>query len=148
MSKAKLEHDFLFNSIGFVQPYTPTTIDESVSVKEAVSIMKQKNLGCILIVDENGKLVGIISERDILHKVVLEELSVYERVSTIMNIKPKTTTMTSTIIQVINLMVEGGYRHIPLVDKNDIPVGIVSVRSIINFITAQIQKDLGFAKKK
>ncbi|MDR2338410.1 MAG: CBS domain-containing protein [Deltaproteobacteria bacterium] len=148
MSFGLLENNFLFKSIGFVQPPSPITVNESTSIKDAVFLMKKHNIGCCLVVKPDGKLCGIVSERDIVQKVVLNDVDLQERVSTIMIKDPQTTKITATVAHVLNLMSEGNYRHIPLVDKEDIPVGIVSVKSIIIFISKQLAKGLGLGITK
>jgi CBS domain-containing protein len=145
MSFGLLENNFLFKSIGFVQPPPPITVSESTSIKDTVSLMKKHNIGCCLVVKPDGKLCGIVSERDIVQKVVLNDVDLQERVSIVMVEDPQTTKITSTVAHVLNLMSEGYYRHIPLVDKDNIPVGIVSVKSIIVFISKQLSKGLGLS---
>ena len=138
MSLRLFESNFLHKSIGYAVPTPPVTIDESTSIKEAATLMKQQNISCCLIVGQDGKLIGVISERDIIQKVILEDVDLQERVSNIMMKAPKTTGTNVTIASVLSLMANGGYRHVPLVDKEGIPVGMISVRNIVAFITKQL----------
>ena len=138
MSFRLLETNFLHKSIGYASPSSPHTIDESLAIKEAVELMKKQNTSCCLVVGQDGKLLGIVSERDIVQKVILENMDLQERVSNIMMKAPKTTTTTATVASVLNLMANGGYRHVPLVDKDGVPVGLISVRNIVAFITKQL----------
>ncbi|MCB0359791.1 MAG: CBS domain-containing protein, partial [Bdellovibrionales bacterium] len=63
--------------------------------------------------------------------------------SEVMTSSPHTQTMTSTMAFCLTMMSEGGYRHIPIVDDDDIPIGLVSVKDIVDYIVGQLQLDLG-----
>ena len=138
MSFKLLENNFLHKSIGYATPASPLTIDESLSIKEAVTAMKTKNSSYCLVVGLDGKLVGIVSETDLIQKVILEDIDVQERVANIMIRSPKTAAVNATVSSVLNLMANGGYRHVPLVDKDNIPVGMISVKNIVTFIAKQL----------
>ena len=142
MQAGLLDKNFLFKSVGFTNPLPPATISETVPIKDAAAIMKKKNTGCCLVVRPDGTLLGILSERDIVSKVILEDTKTTAPVSAIMIKDPKTIDMTATISHVLNLMAEGGYRHVPIVDKENIPLGVVSVKNIVTFISKQLSKGL------
>ena len=138
MALRLFESNFLHKSIGYAAPSSPVTIDESTSIKETVTLMKQQSVSCCLVVGQDGKLIGVVSERDIIQKVILEDVDLQERIANIMMKAPKTSATNVTVASVLNLMAEGGYRHVPLVDKEGIPVGMISVRNIVAFITKQL----------
>ena len=56
--------------------------------------------------------------------------------------EPKTAEMTSTMAFVLNMMSEGGYRHMPIVDEENRPVGMVSVKDLVDFIAKKLSTDL------
>ena len=111
-----------------------TTLDASVTVGEAVALLQKKNFGSAVITT-NGKVSGIITERDIMSKVTLkgEELT-KKSVTEIMTKDPLTLRKTDEIAYLLNNMHVGGYRHIPIVDANDKPISIASIRCVMDYV--------------
>jgi len=106
------------------------------SVAEAVRQMVDHAVGCVLVVD-GGKLVGIFTERDVLRKIVpmkIEPESVPIR--TVMTAEPETLSPDARIAYALNKMTVGGFRHIPLVDAQNQPVGVVGMRDIVQYMVA------------
>lgn len=96
--------------------------------------MNDAHIGCVL-VTEGDRLVGIITERDILRKVV-GQLDLDSPVERIMTTNPETVGMDDGIAYVLNKMHVGGYRHIPVLDRQGRPVGVVSMRDFVKFIVS------------
>lgn len=99
-----------------------------VSVKDAVKKMVGKNVGSILIV-ENNKLVGIFTERDLM-KLVAEDKSVDLPIGEVMTKEPVSLKPDDPLSKAVITMSEGGFRHIPIVDEEGNLIGIVSSRDI------------------
>ena len=111
-----------------------TTLDISVTVKDAVDLLQEKNFGSLLIT-KNEKVVGIITERDIMSKVALKGEEVGKLpVSEIMTSDPLTLRKTDEIAYLLNNMHVGGYRHIPIVDADDKPLSIASIRCVMDYV--------------
>lgn len=85
---------------------------------------------------ESERLVGILTERDILKKVI-GQLDLDSPVGEIMTPNPETVGMDDGIAYALNKMHIGGYRHIPVLDRQDRPVGVVSMRDVVKFIVSQ-----------
>lgn len=120
-----------------------TLISSATTVAEAVKIMQDKNFGALLVSDKN-KLTGIITERDILRKVAGRNLEASKvTVNQIMTPNPEALEMSDQILYAMNLMVVGGYRHVPIVDDKRKPISILSIRDIVKhlsqFFEAEIQ---------
>ncbi len=98
------------------------------TVKEAVKQMVKKNVGSILIV-ENDKLVGIFTERDLM-KMVAEDKPVYTAIGDVMTRDPVSLKPDDPLSKAALIMSERGFRHIPIVDDEGKLVGIVSSRDI------------------
>ena len=102
-------------------------------VVEAVKEMNQANIGSAL-VGNADKLEGIITERDILYKVLGEGKNPAEvTVGSVMTPNPETLSEVDTIAYALHLMSLGGYRHVPLLRKGK-PLGVVSVRDILAYL--------------
>lgn len=110
----------------------PILIDATGSVADAVKSMNDHHTGCIL-VGRAGKLIGIFTERDLLTKDFFRADSHTVPVESVMTPKPETLEPEDSIAFALNKMSVGGYRHIPIVD-GDKPVGVLSVRDIVDFL--------------
>jgi CBS domain-containing protein len=105
----------------------PITAPASMSVRQAASVMKERRIGAMMVV-EQGKLVGIFTERDALTGVVAEGRDTQTTtLSEVMTHNPKTISPDATFNAALELMHDGRFRHVPVVD-NGVPVGMVSVR--------------------
>ncbi len=98
------------------------------TVKDAVKQMVRRNVGSILIV-EDDKLVGIFTERDLM-KLVAEDKPVYTAVGDVMTKNPKTLKPDDPLSKAALLMSEHGFRHVPIVDDEGKLLGIVSSRDV------------------
>jgi CBS domain-containing protein len=131
----KVEHSLMHDPVVVLQPRTPMTLQQTATVAEAMRTMLAKDVGALLVVDGAGKLVGILSERDLLTKVAGIHTDYTERpISEFMTPKPETLTANKSLAFALHKMDVGGYRHMPLVE-DDRPVGMISVRDIMRHIT-------------
>jgi CBS domain-containing protein len=101
-------------------------------VRKALDIMSSRNLGALLVV-ENGKVVGIFSERDALRKGLYRE-GTDRPVRELMTPDPDCLTPEDPIAFAMNRMGVGGYRHVPLVDDHRRPVGMLVMRDVVRYI--------------
>lgn len=112
------------------------------SVKDAIDLMRQKQIGCVLIEREH-RLVGILTERDIIEKVVASGRQAAEiPVEEIMTSDPESFEAEDSIAYVLNAMSIGGYRHLPVIDKQGQPIAVISVKDIIGFIVEHFPEEL------
>lgn len=115
------------------QPDKLLTIKENATVAEAARKMNENKVGCLVVFDAEGKFTGILSERDMLEKVLTTSLSQDSAlVSDIMTADPISCTMDTPIAKVEQLMAEHKIRHLPIVE-NDAPIGMVSSRDTIAY---------------
>ncbi|MFQ6612433.1 MAG: cyclic nucleotide-binding/CBS domain-containing protein [Fidelibacterota bacterium] len=114
---------------------TPIILPSGATVKKAVKQLKITSFGCVLIEDQ-GRLIGILTERDILQKITGRGLNLdQEIVDTFMTPDPEYLKMEDPIVYALNKMYVGGFRHVPLVDDNKNPVGLVSLVDIVHHIS-------------
>jgi CBS domain-containing protein len=109
-------------------------VSPETTVAEAVHAMVSHRQGCVL-VTENDRLLGIFTERDVLTRVVAEEHDPKSTVvRDVMSRDPETLTADEMIAFAMNFMDVGGYRHVPLVDHDGNPKGVVSVRDVLRYL--------------
>lgn len=100
-------------------------------VREAAILMKQHQLGAVLVVDD-GCLVGICTERDVVVDVVAEGLDArLTPVSAIMTTDPVAVGPEMPFGHALHLMFEGGFRHVPVVNTAGQVLGVVSARDAL-----------------
>jgi len=96
-------------------------------------MMADKNVGALL-VTENGRLVGIISERDYTRKVVLKgKVSKTTAVREVLSSQVTHVTPSHTVQECLRLMTDHHFRHLPVLDGERI-AGIVSIGDLVNWI--------------
>jgi len=101
------------------------------SVSEAARLMAGRNAGAVLVVD-NERLVGIITERDVVFRVIAKDLDpAATRLQNVMTPSPLTLDPARTYGHALLLMQENGFRHVPVVD-NGRPIGIISSRNAMD----------------
>ncbi len=119
----------------------PVLVSPGQSVMEAVRLMQEKKLGCLL-VSEGGRLVGIFTERDVLTRVFGRKDVEALRVRDVMTPNPEAFQPDDSIAFVLNAMSVGGYRHVPVVDEKGAPIAVVSVKDIVGFIIEHFPEEV------
>ena len=114
--------------------HKPLTIAPSATAADAVRQMQQAGAGC-LIVEEDGRVRGILSERDLVTKLTDVNLGGM-KVADLMTADPVVLRPDDSIAVAINKMAVGGFRHIPLVVDGH-ATGIVSARDVFRHILSQ-----------
>ncbi|MDT8324633.1 MAG: CBS domain-containing protein [Bacteroidota bacterium] len=110
------------------------TVEIDTTVKEAVNLMQDKRIGCVL-VTSHDKLLGIFTERDVLKKILGAAFDLRTTpITEVMTTNPQALNEDDTIAYALNFMDLGGYRHIPLVNDAFEPVGLVSVKDIVSYL--------------
>ena len=117
---------------------TTWSISPEATVFEAIQMMADKNIGALL-VTENNKLVGIISERDYTRKVMLKgKASKTTAVKEILSSHVINVTPSHTVQDCLRLMTDHHFRHLPVLDGDQI-AGIVSIGDLVNWIISAQQ---------
>jgi CBS domain-containing protein len=114
-----------------VAKQAPVTAPKSVTALEAARIMKQHNVGALLVVD-GTRLVGIFTERDALFRVLAEGRNPQTtRLAEVMTAQPQTIHADEPFVNALRIMHKGRFRHLPVVEF-DRPLGMVSVRDALD----------------
>ncbi len=117
-------------------------LDIGASIGEAVGLMQREKCGSVLIT-RKGKLAGIITERDVLNKVIgkMEDFKT-RPVSDAMTPDPLRLRPGDMIAYVMNNMHVGGYRNVPIVNEQDEPVAVICIRDVLSFILDYFPEDV------
>jgi len=117
------------------------TISKDQSVRQALILMSEKNIGAIIIVDNNDFPIGIFSERDYARKIILKGKSSEDTLlDEVMTKELITVTRDYKIDQCMEIMNEKRIRHLPVLENKKI-VGIISIGDVLKIMNKE-QKEL------
>lgn len=126
----------------------PVTILSTATVDEAASLMWEKNIGSVMVVDESGAMTGIVTERDMLFAVTKGLTGKDVPVSSITSKTELKATPTQSIATAVETMRKGGVRHLPVVDKEGRPLGMISMRDALDITSPVLKKVLQTLSKR
>jgi CBS domain-containing protein len=126
-----LDQRVLREPIRRLSPRIPLSLPPSATVLQAIQLMREHRVGCVLVV-EGDRLTGILTERDLLLK--LEQGGLDRPLRVLMTPEPEVLKLDDPIVYALNKMSVGGFRHVPLVDADRRPVGVISVKDIVDYI--------------
>jgi CBS domain-containing protein len=126
---------FLNDTIATLEPAEPICLPETASVDEAIARMLERRQAGVLIVDDDGRLTGIFTERDVLTRVAgagrdPRQTSLHD----VMTPSPEALTAGDRIAYAVHSMSVAGFRTVPLVDGERRPVGVVTVSDVIRWL--------------
>jgi CBS domain-containing protein len=135
IAQDRVERSLMEDPVSVLKPGRAVTLPPTATVAEAIQTMLTRNVGALLIVAADGKLLGIFSERDLLTKVAGTEPDYATKpVSQYMTPNPETVRETDSLGFALHKMDVGGYRHMPVI-KDGQPLGMISVRGMLRHIT-------------
>jgi CBS domain-containing protein len=115
------------------------SVEATRSVLEAARFMMDHNVGAVPVL-RNGELAGILSERDIMNRVVaVGRTPGTTAVSEVMTANPRAVAADESIEECLFIMREFGFRHLPIVDGKELK-GLVSLRDILMRQAAEIER--------
>ena len=130
-----VERSLMEEQIKSLQPVEPLTVDIGTTLQQAIQIMRNKHIGCVVVTGDAGKLAGILTERDLLQKVAGQHLDHSQcRVEDFMSPAPESSKSEHPLAYALHRMIISDIRYLPLVDENDRPEGIISSRDVIAYI--------------
>ncbi|MFL4997023.1 MAG: CBS domain-containing protein [Microvirga sp.] len=117
------------------------TIEPSRSLSEAARVLAERRIGALLIVDGDRPVTGIISERDIVRAVAVHGAKALdEPVSRFMTEKVVTCTGETSINDVMELMTQQKFRHIPVVESGRLS-GIISIGDVVKLRLEEVEAE-------
>ena len=118
------------------------TIEPSASLAAAAELLAKKRIGAIVILGADRRIVGILSERDIVRAIAERGAYVLgEPVSVAMTRRVSTCNETETVSSIMERMSSGKFRHVPVVDQGRL-VGMVSIGDVVKHRLRAMERDL------
>lgn len=120
--------------------HTPhSSIAPDKTVLEAIQQLAEQQVACLL-VEENGELLGVFTERDVLNKIALEPERRSATVREFMEPNPVYVYRVDPTAAALCVMAVCGHRHVPVVDVNEKVVGIVGPHRVSTFLSQHLAK--------
>lgn len=132
--QGRVERSLMTDPVAALSPREPVTIPDTADLGAAIRVMIDRGVGAVLVTAADGRLAGILTERDFLSKVAGRPDFATLPVRDYMTVNPETVVPTDTLGFAVGKMDAGGYRHLPVVEAGR-PVGVISVRDVLRSVT-------------
>ena len=118
------------------------SISADASVFDAIKMMADESIGSLVVLDENGGLAGIVTERDYARKVIVKGRSSRgTRVADIMTADVLTTNCDNTVNSCMETMTEKKLRHLPVVENGKV-IAMISIGDLVQAIIADQKEEI------
>jgi CBS domain-containing protein len=121
------------DTVADLTPRRPVCVPTTADLEGAMRVMTAEGVGAVLVTDADGRLVGILTERDFLTKIAGSEALALLPVAQFMTRHPETVRAADPLAYAVRQMDAGNYRHLPVVDDGR-PVGMISVRDVLRHV--------------
>jgi len=116
-------------------------IPSTISARDAAKFLYDNEIGAVVVVDD-GELKGILSERDLVYRVIVDGKSAADStVAEIMTAGPVTVQKDGSLKDAIEEMKTRRFRHVPVMD-GDVAVGMISARDMVTAMHQELERDL------
>ncbi|GAB4067458.1 CBS domain-containing protein [Ancylobacter sonchi] len=121
--------------------YSVETIDPTASLREAAVLMSQRRIGALVVTDRERRVIGILSERDVVRVIGLEGAErLDDALETVMTTKVVTCDTNETVPQLMEQMTAGRFRHMPVVQGGKL-IGLVSIGDVVKHRLAEFERE-------
>lgn len=105
-------------------------VEPNTTIRDAVKVMADENIGLVVVLKNNSELFGVLSERDVI-RAIAKGMSLDEPVSKVCTTRVITITAKATLYDAADTMYRFGIRHLVVVDDENRPIGVVSIRDVV-----------------
>ena len=138
-AQSKIRSSLRNDSVEQLGPSAAISVFGTATVAEALAILREQHIGCVLVTDSAGKLSGIFTERDALARVAAEELDPAGiAVRDVMTPDPETVKRDHPLAHATHLMVVSDLSYLPLIDDDEAPIGVISSRDLIDYVASLV----------
>ncbi len=120
---------------------SPVAVSPDTSLVEALSQMRA-NGGDALLVTEGGRAAGILTERDVLTRILGAGVDEHQPVRSFMTADPHTMSADASLLDAMRAMEEGHYRNLPLVEADGTVVGLLRQQDVIEYIAEAFPQEI------
>jgi len=138
--------------IGDLATQEVVTVNRDMTVKEAAALMREKNVGSVVIVEpaaDRNRPVGIITDRDVTYEVVALDLDAADmKVGDVMSLDLVTINHDTDLGSALRLMGQQGIRRLPVVDGDGYLTGVFSLDDALQELTGQLEDILLLVRRE
>lgn len=117
------------------------SVPADMKISGVINVLAQKNIGAVLVI-ENGELIGILSERDVVRSLAIRaEATLTMTVGALMTRNPTTVSPDITIERALEIMTDGHFRHLPVIEEGRL-TGLVSIGDVVKARIDQSQYEV------
>ena len=121
----------------------PLRVRPGTSLAGCLALIQQAGTGdSVFVTDDENRLIGVLTERDIFGRIVGEDVDLEQPVEAMITTKPQHLHLDETVRDAIALMQTGRYRNVPLLDDDDHLVGVVRPQDIIKYLAEAFPEEL------
>ena len=121
----------------------PVTVGPGTSLAECLRAIQRTGTGdSVFVCEQSGRLLGVLTERDIFSRIVAGHVDLAKPVETLMTTEPRTLDLDQTIRDAVDLMQTGRYRNVPVVDTRGRLVGVIRQADIIKYLAESFPEEL------
>jgi CBS domain-containing protein len=120
----------------------PGTVSAGTSLRDALATMRSHRGDAVLVVDGNGRLSGILTERDVLNRVLGKNVDESRPVDEFMTASLRTLSAEATLIEAMQAMEQGHYRNVPLVDDAGNIVGMLRQQDLLEYVAEAFPQEI------
>jgi CBS domain-containing protein len=107
-------------------------IGSNATLCDAAKLLTEMKIGALVVVDTTGRLIGIISERDLVQAMAKQGAAAFsDQVGNHMTPAPETCVETDTVESVMEVMTRGRFRHVPVLDDRLALCGMISIGDVV-----------------
>ena len=118
-----------------------TTIEPSADLAAATKLLAEKRIGALLITGAEGRVVGILSERDIVRTLAAHGAAALQLpLSEVMTRKVVTCTESETVSVIMERMTAGKFRHVPVVEQERL-IGVISIGDVVKHRLQEMENE-------
>ncbi|NIM28014.1 MAG: CBS domain-containing protein [Gammaproteobacteria bacterium] len=134
-SEPSVQHSLSLVNLSGLMSAEPITVTAEATLRECIETMRKRDIGLLMIVDDDGRIVGVFSERDVMTKIAckIDKLE-SERVGSFMSPDVIKLWTRDSIAAALHHMAQSRIRRLPLVTATGQPTGVISFRDIAAYI--------------
>lgn len=136
----KLTKSLKTDLVKHLRPRSPLLVHPLTTIRQTIARMQEQGQGCVLVCDDDHKVAGIFTERDILSRVIGERADLDSPIKEVMCTTLATVRESDRATRALQLLHRNGLRHLPIVDDSRQPVGLVTVRGVMEYLVDHFPK--------
>jgi len=142
MATDSVERQLLDEPIGQLDLSNFCVVTADTTVRETIERMRMMGQRCAFVVGEHTRLLGILTDRDVLRKIVNHPDTWDRPVSSVMTLRPETLAPTATTREALRLMMERHFRNVPVVSSSGTVIGNVTQFSLLKLLTDHFPQEV------